>query len=703
MQASRPLLVYSCTRIQTALSLSVLLGFNPVDTFCLGDDVYLEQVFGSTTDHFYGRYSDSISAPAGAGVGVTVGAAVNGALPAGAATVIAGGAGYPAAGAIGSLSGCTISAFFLPIGGLQPGQIPASGTITTDGTRAVVSANVYHGGTLYDNVGSATQMRVVASCNREYWPLKWAHQKAGAEWALLQAMRAAGMKLYCMFDDHELISNLTFASTDLTSRSGGGAPWWQSMSGQTNLLNFWREAVAGFGLTSALYYDNPTPQDNPTDIPAGLVGAPGVTPNDFKIRYHYVDYGAKMVRGGKLLRVMQFDTMSFKSPYNATDDGTGTSGKTMLGFTQMRWAIEKTKEAKALGMSVVWLMPKDPANFDNGDSWRGTGGGALGYNGEWNYLLGQIEALDLPVAAVLGGDRHQPHAAWFDIRNGDAGSLLTLCPCPLGADPAGMSPYPQNIYVNRDPDVCVAGLVSLLDDAVRVQIVDAHTGKEMFGADVPLGQRRPREIRCVSPDPQKPLTIPSVYAYEGTWALRPTSGIALNAKAYFRDIGPNGSVWSWDGTYWAPLQPVVLYRGSGNLANYLATLSAVSGTFVAPGSVPAGMFIKPGMCLEVDADLVRTTAIATSDLNVTLGGVIVETYTTTATASLHVRLNTNVWCRTSASQLAEGNTPPGGSGVSTFSDKTINFANAAAFALSLANASASDTHRLVTYSLILYP
>lgn len=703
MKVSRPLLVYSCHRIQTPIMLSVLLAMNPVDAYCLGDDVYLEQVFGSTTDHFYGRYSDSISAPAGSDVAVTIGAAVNGALPVGACTVTSPGSNYPAAGPIGTLTPATISVFYLPVGGLLPGQIPASGTITSNSSRQITSATVSHGGTLYTNTGGATPFTVVASCNREYWPLKFAHQKADVEWAKFYAARATGMRVFSMYDDHELISNLTFATNDLTSRNSGGAPWWQSMSGQTNMLNFWREASAGFDLIAAQYYDNPAPKVNPTDIPAGLVGAPGVTAADFKIRYFYVDYGPGMVPGGKALRVIQCDTMSYKSPYNATDDGTGTSGKTMLGFTQVQWLLSSSLDAKNQGMSVVWLWPKDAANFNNGDSWRGTGGGALGYNGELNYLFGQIEALDLPIAAIFGGDRHQPHAGWFDIRNGDAGTVLTLCPCPFGADSAGMSPYPQNIYVNRDPDVCVNGTISLLSDAVRVQIIDSHTTREMFGADIPLGQRRPREVRMVAPEVQKPIVATPGYAYDGNWAMRPTSGIALGAKAYMRDVGVGGCEMQWDGTYWAPLNPVVLYRGAGNVANALATLTATAGTFVAPGSVPAGLFIKPGMSIEIDADLIRTTAVATGDLNLSLGGTIFETYTAAATANLHIRLNTNALCRTSASQLSEGNTPPGGAGVSTFSDKTVNFANAAAFDIKLANANAGDTYKLLSYSVILYP
>lgn len=701
MKVSRPLLVYSCHRIQTPITLSVLLAMNPVDTFCLGDDVYLEQVFGSTTDHFYGRYSDSISAPAGSGVAVTIGAAVNGALPVGACAVTAPGSNYPAAGPIGTLTPATISVFFVPVGGLLPGQIPASGTITSNSSRQITAAAVSHGGTLYTNTGGATAFTVVASCNREYWPLKFAHQKADVEWAKFYAARATGMRVFSMFDDHELISNLTFATNDLTSRNSGGSPWWQSMSGQTNLLNFWREASAGFDLIAAARYDNPAPKVNPTDIPAGLVGASGVTAADFPIRYFYQDYGPGMVPGGKTLRVIQCDTMSYKSPYDAADNGTGTSGKTMLGFTQLQWLLSTSLDAKNQGMSVVWLWPKDAANVDNGDSWRPSAN--PGYQGELNYIIGQVEVLDLPLAGILGGDRHQAHAALFDTRNGDVGTVLAVCPCPFGADPAGLTTYAQNIYVNKDFDCCVAGAISLLSDAVRIQILDAHSGREMFGADTTLGQRRPREIRMVSQDVQKPIVATPGYAYDGSWAMRPTAGIALGSKAYMRDVGVGGCEMQWDGTYWAPLNPVVLFRAAGNVATALATLTATAGTFIAPGSVPAGLFIKPGMSIEIDADLIRTTAVATGDLNLSLGGTIFETYTAAATANLHVRLNTNALCRTSASQLSEGNTPPGGSGVSTFSDKTVNFANAAAFDIKLANANAGDTYKLLAYSVILYP
>lgn len=707
MQASRPLVVYSCHRPQTGMSVRKLLALKPADIYSLGDDVYLEQVFGSTADPFYGRYSDSVSAPDGSGCRVQIGAAVGGALPVGAATVLAPGSNYPAGGPTGTLVACTISAFFIPLTGLAPGQTPASGRLTTNSSRQVASITVDFGGDGYTNAGAA-EFTVVASCDALFWLLKFDHQKADEGWRYLYARRAAGdFRVFSQFDDHELISNLTFATADLTSRTGGSSPWWESQGGQAPMLAFWRTASAGFDLIRQSYYDNPPPSGNSGgDIPAGLVGAPGVTADDFPVRYHAQDYGPNMERGGTALRVIHLDTMSYTSAYNAVDDGNGLTGKTKLGKTQVQWLLNQLRDAKSRGMAAVVLSPKDLGNVDNGDSWRGTGGGALGYVGELNYLLGRIEAEDLPVAAWLGGDRHQPHVALFDTRNGDAGTLLSVCPCPYGADPAGLTAYPQNIWTNRDLDAAVFGTISLLPGAVRVQIVDAHDPSvELFGADIAFGQRRPYAVRGAQQLAAKPRAslIPE-YVYMGGWAGRPTSGLSVRARAYFTDVGVNGSDWLWDGVFWSPAAPVVLFRECGSLAAPIATLTGVaSGVFKTPGSVPAGMFVKPGMRLNAMHDIRRTSATAVGTVMSTLGGAWIASTTLAATVNQDARGDSNLLCVSSAVQVSQGGTPPNSQGTGGMQAGANNYATAQAYALQLSSANVADTFQLIGYSLTLYP
>lgn len=496
VSASRPLVVYTCTRVQTASPVDSILDEDPVDVFPLGDDGYLEQEKGATDKPFYGVYTGSISWPEGTGAKVTIGAAVGGVLPLGAATVSVIGGGYPAGGPVGSLVGCTISAFFVGNGG----QL-AWGTVTTNGLRQVASAQVFGGGKDFTNTGPAL-FDVVASCNREYWPLAFAHQKSGAEWdALYAAARAGLFDILGMGDDHdEAISNWTHLLTDMTSRYDASHPWWQSASSTADVLAMFKTMVAGYNLIRAKFYNDPPPALNLVDIPFGLQGAPGVSPADFPVYYTYKDYGPNMAKGGSLLRIVRLDTLTFKHPYNYAPE----SAKTMLGATQKGWLYATLADAKQRNMSVVILSPKDIGNKDNGDSWRGTGGGATGYFTELNEILTAIHVNDWPVAAWLGGDRHQPHAGMFRVSAGAACDALCLCAAPFGADPAGLTPYEENIWVDLSPDACQYATIRLLDDAVEVASIDAYTRTERFGAVIAFGKRIPREIRKAEPPPQQP-------------------------------------------------------------------------------------------------------------------------------------------------------------------------------------------------------
>lgn len=705
--ASRPLIVYSCHRPQQALGVSQMLAINPVDVYCLGDDAYLEQVFGASNKPYYGQYSDSVSWPEGTPTLVTIGAAVNGVLPTGAVTINTAGTNYPAAGPVGGLSGTTVSCFFTGNGG----TLLASGRVTTNASRQVVSATVDFGGEGYTNTGAA-QFTLVASCHRAYWPIKFAHQKAGKDWADFYAARQAGaFRLFGVPDDHEVISNWTAATNDLTSRNAGGSPWWESGVGADSLLSYWRTARAGMALIRSQYYSAPnTPAITNTAIPSGLAGATGVTAADFDILYQHQDYAADMtpVTGstGAVLRVIQCDSLTFKSPYNATDNGTGTTGKTMLGFQQVAWLLDKTREAKTLGLSVVWMFSKDVLNIDNGDSWRGTGGGALGYNGELNYLLGRIEAENLPVVGIIGGDRHQPHTGLFSPATGNPTTVLAICPCPYGADPAGLTNYVENMWVNRDVDAACFGTIRLLPDAVQFQIIDAYNGTEMWAAEVPFGSRVPRTYRAVNQARQTPLSPFSPnYVHHGTWANRPDPALVpAFARMFITDVGPGGSEWRTDGTYWSPLNPVVLFREAGRLGAPIATLTGTTGAaFKTPGNLPAGMVVKPGMRLEAKANFARTTAVGTASLSQQIGGQNVTVIIISGVANQHARHDANLYVVNSTNQLTENWNSPQGQNANSFVDRTIDFNNSQALAYTLGSANASDTFQLLSYSLTLHP
>jgi hypothetical protein len=189
-----------------------------------------------------------------------------------------------------------------------------------------------------------------------------------------------------------------------------------------------------------------------------------------------------------------------------------------------------------------------------------------------------------------------------------------------------------------------------------------------------------------------------------TWANRPTSPFAKQ-RVTFSDIGPTGSDWMWDGSYWVPLAPVVLYRGAGTQASPLNTLAAISGTFVNPGSIPAGLFVKPGMRLDIRANIHKIGANGTGTVAVLLGTQSYYSGSFAATDGLDGRIHFSVEAASSATQTSENLAPDNTLTVAAvFQDNTIDFAAAArAVNVTLSGAVATDSYKLVSYSIVLYP
>lgn len=72
----------------------------------------------------------------------------------------------------------------------------------------------------------------------------------------------------------------------------------------------------------------------------------------------------------------------------------------------------------------------------------------------------------------------------------------------------------------------------------------------------------------------KILNLPGAgYAYVGTWAARPTTGLTTGDKAVITDYGAVGrSEWFWSGTRWTRDTPLILYQsGAIDVATASAT------------------------------------------------------------------------------------------------------------------------------------
>jgi len=96
------------------------------------------------------------------------------------------------------------------------------------------------------------------------------------------------------------------------------------------------------------------------------------------------------------------------------------------------------------------------------------------------------------------------------------------------------------------------------------------------------------------------------FVYSGTWALRPdAANFQPGRLAWMDDVGPAGSAWVSDGTYWRPLNgSALLYIQAGSIASPVSTLTGngTSQNFELPEPclLPGGMLF-PGCRVDVEA------------------------------------------------------------------------------------------------------
>jgi hypothetical protein len=96
------------------------------------------------------------------------------------------------------------------------------------------------------------------------------------------------------------------------------------------------------------------------------------------------------------------------------------------------------------------------------------------------------------------------------------------------------------------------------------------------------------------------------FVYSGGWTTRPdAANFQPGRLAWMDDVGPSGSSWVSDGTYWRPLNGLaLLYIQAGTIAAPVSTLTGngTSQNFVLPEPclIPGGMLF-PGCRIDVDA------------------------------------------------------------------------------------------------------
>lgn len=191
---------------------------------------------------------------------------------------------------------------------------------------------------------------------------------------------------------------------------------------------------------------------------------------------------------------------------NTTSAGSGTHSwvnmaKVMWGSIQEAWIYAACADAVAQGVKHILMMSsKDLFNLDNQDGWAASaGGGNYPYTPHRNRVLATIESNNWPVIWMCG-DRHCAHAAMTSTANGDAFSVFSICPTPLGSLNntnatlnIGNTPYPEMVWQHRKRDQLVHGVYTW-DDANQqsiMQVIDNSDNVEEFAVTIPAGSRLP--------------------------------------------------------------------------------------------------------------------------------------------------------------------------------------------------------------------
>lgn len=352
--------------------------------------------------------------------------------------------------------------------------------------------------TVYGPTGNNTQLR-----NTQRFTAIYGRAGHAAWQEFWRAKDAGQIRCYSMPDDHDGCWNnndhsLAVFKDKFNVAAGTLSGMLDAAVTQTDVLTNWRLGQTSLAVIQAAYFDNVWGSAN-GDIPSAMAGV--ATAADYAVKYTYHDYSISgaLNTGGLAVRVILPDCVSYKDPAANTD----TTGKTMLGVTQLAWIKARITEATQAGAKhIVMLWTKDLFNLDNGD-------GGAGYKTEIDALMQWIH--DNNHAVLHGtGDRHAPHASQARVASGDAYDASVVCACPFGQGPSNLTQYNRNVWALGQNDGCVYGLVEVdeIEGSTTMSIMDAFANQPVYSATFPWGSRLPSKVASAHTNAFKPSANP---------------------------------------------------------------------------------------------------------------------------------------------------------------------------------------------------
>lgn len=451
---------------------------NLIGLVSLGDWIYND----GTSDR-NGMTMDAVTFPRGAGMSLTLPAAVNGVIPTGTVTVTNGGTGHPV----------SMTTFMFWVKDSGTGAETAWGLATTNASGVVTAAAISNGGRVGDYSHTAPKVftedvDLWTLSHPETWPRRSRYFIfATTAMQQLKALKASlGIPFFLTPDDHEGWNG------GFPGAFGTKAP--PTVTTKAQSYEFWQTASIGVRKLLDQDFDNPAWSDPVTAfVPSGLSGLSlsGTEPF-FKIRYYYVDIteaGTMVVAPcgavnpaapGAVCRLIFPDLLFEKGDYQVgLDDAT----RLLMSPVQETWLDAVQAAAVADGIGSIGIMSSKDRYGQNSDGW-------WSHITQWNRICANIQANNYPTWWMTG-DRHVPHASVMRLGR-DVADMHIVCATAAGQTSEAITPYPQMDWVDQSPDVPVVGSIEIDTDAMMTTL-SVHrmgSGRVMYAVKIPFGQRK---------------------------------------------------------------------------------------------------------------------------------------------------------------------------------------------------------------------
>lgn len=310
----------------------------------------------------------------------------------------------------------------------------------------------------------------------------------------MMALRSTGTRILWTLDDHDLWMGNDWDHT-LNQANSGDLPLGAVSQVEVN-AHWWTNLQVAIAW-GASRFDNPAPNYAANrDRPSSAVVGDDPPATQYPIRYFCEDYSLSGVYGGKDIRYIFTDSISYRSDRDAVESGS----KHFLGPQQEAWLLDRIVEA-ANFRHIFIMSTKKLTKLQAGGSYGGFMGTGVNpdtfgaYTTARSRLLNAIHATGVRVI-WLSGDQHHPHVMDARVSRGAPYDMIDVCACPMSVDLLGtpLGPDKGNPTYWRTEwigQTACFGTIEVDNSGARVSVRNANTGAAVWSARFIPGSNNP--------------------------------------------------------------------------------------------------------------------------------------------------------------------------------------------------------------------